>query len=110
VFYALTATKGWFFNEGVLNMTVSVVRLTIPDAIRRWRNANPNFRYHTDILLTRIGQSEIVIDSNLHLTNLDLGNALGRKVHQNIIVGSTSVVAVKEKRLAYLCGSIAALD
>jgi hypothetical protein len=34
--------------------------------------------------LSRIRQSEIVIDSDLHPTSLDLENALGGQIHQHI--------------------------
>lgn len=58
----------------------------------------------------RIWQSEIVIAESLHLPNLNLENALrlGMHAHRNNIIGSTSIIAVKEKTLVCHCGSCAA--
>ena len=61
-------------------------------------------------LSPRIWQSEIVIAESLHLPNLNLENALrlGMHAHRNNIIGSTSIIAVKEKTLVCHCGSCAA--
>jgi hypothetical protein len=42
--------------------------------------------------------------------SLNLENALRMSIYSNTIIGSTSIVAVKETRLAYLCGLRAAVN